>query len=58
MTLKKIIWTGPEKFIPDVGKVIPGSEKFVEKELADSFIKQGLATGDKEVKFKPKTEEN
>ena len=52
MTLKKIIWTGPDRMLPGIGIAVPGSEFHLEKGVANSFIKQGLATEETEVKVK------
>jgi len=48
----RLIWTGPARFVPDVGVTVTGEEVSMNDKLARSFIAQGLAESVKEIKPK------
>lgn len=39
----KVIWTGPERFLPGIGMARMGLEIDGPKELLDNYVRQGLA---------------
>ena len=40
--MKKVIWIGPERIVPGLGKLTQGSEREMQDAQADSYVAQGL----------------
>ncbi|MCK5609651.1 hypothetical protein KAR91_47700 [Candidatus Pacearchaeota archaeon] len=52
--MKTVTWIGEERMIPGFGMGIKGKEKELPVNVADSFIKQGLAKAVKAANTSPR----